>query len=84
MKWIALIGDSCVILLAPALPTQAPTGSPSDVSCRLLAICDVVDACEGLSVEAVVAAAERQLTLSGPPGDHRLSRRKFRTETVSE
>jgi len=49
------------------------SGSSPDVSSRLLDICDVMDACEGLSIEAVIAAAERELKLSGSPGEQRLS-----------
>jgi len=47
---------------------QAPSGSPSDVSSRLLDICDVVDACEGLSIEAVISAAAENL--ARPAGKH--------------
>jgi len=50
---------------------QAPSGSPPDVSSQLLDICDVVDACEGLSIEAVIAAAERELEPSASSGEHR-------------
>jgi len=49
-----------VFLLAPALTArQAPSGSPPDVSSRLLGVCNVVDACEGLSIEAVIEAARK-------------------------
>jgi len=49
-----------VLLLGPALAAlQAPSGSPPDVSARLLGMCDVVDACECLDTEAVVGAAYR-------------------------
>jgi len=62
----------CVFLPAPALAAlQAPTGSPPDVSSRLLDLCDVVDACEGLSIDTVIAAAERELKLSASPGEYR-------------
>jgi len=61
---------------------QAPNGSPSDVSYRLLDICDVMDACEGLSSEAVIEAARRELQPSGSPGEHRLSGLGF--EALSE
>jgi len=40
---------------------QAPSGSPPDVSSRLLDMCNVVDACDGLGIDAVIAAAEREL-----------------------
>jgi len=60
-----------VFLPAPVMDAlQAPSGSPPDVSSRLLNICNVVDACEGLDIEAVIQAAERELELSG---EHRLS-----------
>jgi len=72
-----------VFVRAPALVTlQAPSGSPPDVCSRLLAICDVLDACEGLSVEAVIAAAERELKPSGSPGEHWLSGLQLETETL--
>jgi len=51
----------------PLAALQAPSGSPPDVSPRLLDICDVLDACEGLSIEAVVEAAHR-LVQPGPSG----------------
>jgi len=73
-----------VFLLAPALAAlQAPRGSPSDVSSRLLDICDVVDACEGLNMKAVTAAAERELKPSGPPGEHLLPGVECTIEEVS-
>jgi len=71
-------------VLAPVLAAlQAPSGSPPDVSPQLLGICDVMDACEGLSSEAVIEAAERKLKPSGSPGEHRLPDLGFGTETVS-
>jgi len=69
----------CVCL--PALPAltawfdcmQAPSCSPdvpySDVPAQLPAISDVLEACEGLSIEAVIEAAERELKPSGSPGE---------------
>jgi len=64
---------------APALAAlQAPTGSPPIVSLRLLDICDVVDACEGLSIEAVIETATRELKPSGFP-----VRLELETEMVS-
>jgi len=63
-----------VSLLAPVLAAlQASSGSPPDVSSRLLDICNVLDACEGLSIEAVIRAAERELKPSGSPGQYRVS-----------
>lgn len=56
---------SCVIACTCAGCMQAPSGSPPDVSQRLLDMCAVVDACEGLSIEAVIEAAERELEPSG-------------------
>jgi len=73
--------SSCWHLSLTAL--QAPSGSPPDVSSQLLDICDVVDACEGLSIDAVIEAAERQLKPSGSAGEHQLSRLALETETVS-
>jgi len=59
-----------VFVLPPALTRNAGTKWISPwVSSRLLDICDEVDACEGLSIEAVVAAAA-EMTLSGPAGKH--------------
>jgi len=62
----------CVSLPTPAMAAlQAPSGSPPDVSSRLLDICDVVDACEGLSIEAVVEAAY-SLMHPGSLGEHQM------------
>jgi len=74
----------CALLHAPALAAlQAPSGSSPDVSSRLLDICNVADACEGLSIEAVIAAAKRELKPSGSPGEHRLSGLECTIEEVS-
>lgn len=51
---------------------QAPSDSPPDVSPQLLHICNVVDVCEGLSLKAVIATAERQPKPSGSPGEQQL------------
>jgi len=48
---------------------QAPSGSPADVSSRLLDMCDVVDACEGLNIKAVIAVAHRMMH-PGSSGEH--------------
>jgi len=73
MTYMALTAvDLCVSATTCPGCMQAPSGSPSDVSSRLLDMCDVVDACEGLNVEAVVAAAERELQPSGSAGKHGL------------
>jgi len=48
---------------------QAPSGSPSDVSSRLLGVCNVADACEGLSIGAVIEAAV-EMKLWGQAGKH--------------
>jgi len=59
----------CVCAGNPLNALQAPSGCPPDVSPRLLDICNAVDACKGLSIEAVTAAAA-QMNLSGPAGNH--------------
>jgi len=60
----------CMFLRAPALPAlQAPSSSPSDVSRQLLDICDVVDACGGLSIHAVIQTAYSVMG-HGSSGEH--------------
>jgi len=80
--------QTCV--LTPALPAlQAPSGSPPDVSSRLLDLCDVADVCELdnpaglLRVEALIEAAEKGLKPSGSPGEHRLSGLGLDTEPLA-
>jgi len=60
----------CVSLLEIALAAlQAPSGSPPDVSSRLLELCNVVEACEDLSAETVIEAAHKMM-YPGSSGEH--------------
>jgi len=87
---VLLLASSLAALQAPSgslasMPIPLTSGSPSDVSSRLLDICDVLDACERLNIQAVIAAAERELKPSGSPwgpGEHRLSGLEFGPETI--
>jgi len=65
----------------PLAAWQAPSGFPPDVSSRVLDICVVLDACEGLDIEEVIAAAERELKPLWSPGEHQLSRLMIEIET---
>jgi len=81
VKRTTLVALDLCVSVAPALAaSQAPSGSPPDVSSRLLDVCAVADACEGLKIEAVIEAAEKVLKPSGSPGEHRLSGLDFETE----
>jgi len=73
------------LLCVPALATlQAPSGPPSDVSSQLLRMCDMADASEGLSDEAVIESLRAgRGEPSGSPGEHRLSGLGFEAEMVS-
>jgi len=61
---------------------QAPRGSPPDVSSQLLHICDVMDACEGLSSEAVTEGA-RKLMQNDAPGEYPGCCQQPRTAVIS-
>lgn len=78
VKSMALIASDLCVSAGTCLDCmQAPSGSPSDVSRRLLDMCDVMDACEGVNIQTVMAAAMWEMKSSGSPGERRLLALEF-------